>query len=197
MGLGRRDVSIHARTGRATGSKRFLGLVGPFQFTRARGARLPSVSMRTARHCFNSRAHGARDSARTADSCSGQRFNSRAHGARDADITLRVASNQFQFTRARGARPLFPPQPPHNMNVSIHARTGRATNPAADERVVFPFQFTRARGARLATGIVEGEEGGFNSRAHGARDPLRSATSAPMAMFQFTRARGARPDAET
>ena len=103
-------VSIHARTGRATQLQKSKKGKKMFQFTRARGARRRWCFRRTGRWCFNSRAHGARDTsrrrgcrrttvsihARTGRATpaavfplSTARFNSRAHGARDRTRTRR------------------------------------------------------------------------------------------------------------
>ena len=118
---GARDSSMHARLSTLS-----------FQFTRARGARLPpaqhagvgeavSIHARTGRATgppprlprgacrFNSRAHGARDDRPDAPHLRVHCFNSRAHGARDP---VRVGVVRVRV-------------------VSIHARTGRATSPAA------------------------------------------------------------------
>ncbi len=163
-------VSIHARTGRATSRGGRGASPAWFQFTRARGARPGrfrrmvhaadvSIHARTGRattgrrrtsifRSFNSRAHGARDLTWTRDPGPGPGFNSRAHGARDSS------------SQSGGME----------LEVSIHARTGRATVAAILYWHHSLFQFTRARGARQTS--------------------APSTTSAPK--FQFTRARGAR-----
>ncbi len=207
------DVSIHARTGRATFSAAGLCARSMFQFTRARGARQSGRTARGAlRSCFNSRAHGARD---------------------EFVQWAPLGIDKFQFTRARGARPA-PPASPSWPSVSIHARTGRATDGFGGPKPEWMFQFTRARGARQSSATSSGNgrrfqftrargarpqdcegwwrnrvsihartgratrsapsgrsSGCFNSRAHGARDcGLFGGHSG--SVFQFTRARGAR-----
>ena len=120
------DVSIHAPTGGATqsavsdwqkrkfqftrprgarqGGSRRQGLRDQFQFTRPRGARRKAPPPRGGGGCFNSRAHGGRDSALAASAITAtvsihaptggatsiasstaltRCFNSRAHGGRD------------------------------------------------------------------------------------------------------------------
>ena len=231
------DVSIHARTGRAT-RPTASPPSPPIRFnSRAHGARdMTSPSFRTCRCGFNSRAHGARDllrrrlvraldvsiHARTGRathamfvaSSSQSGFNSRAHGARDGLNRHYSHFSTFQFTRARGARHAVDKLREAMSNVSIHARTGRATLLHVVIEDFTEFQFTRARGARplpLPPGI---RQASFNSRAHGARDLGRPpeeedlpvsihartgrATICPdgrrsRPRFQFTRARGARP----
>ena len=185
-------VSIHARTGRATTFAPFMPRMLLFQFTRARGARPPLSAPSPAPVGFNSRAHGARDRRHQNPAPCGRCFNSRAHGARD----LRAGPGV------------------HRGDVSIHARTGRATWPGTGGTTTERFQFTRARGARPCgrrRGAVRGVSihartgratcrtwlsppcRGFNSRAHGARDSPGLAPR-PSSGFQFTRARGARQD---
>ena len=120
-------VSIHARTGRATCQYRMEAAQNGFN-SRAHGARDTALAMLA--ECpptFQfTRARGARPDVKRA-LCDYIRFNSRAHGARD-----KVAS------------PAVP-----NAPVSIHARTGRAT---------------------LDSGAWRRPSPCFNSRAHGARD---------------------------
>ena len=77
-----------------------------FQFTRPRGARPPPMLNHLHRDLFQfTRPRGARPNRRLGSSrrmC----FNSRAHGGRDtAPIPTDCAFAAFQFTRPRGARP--------------------------------------------------------------------------------------------
>ena len=189
-------VSIHARTGRATGrAKPSPAAVNQFQFTRARGARQSPPHRLPCCRSFNSRAHGARDDLAAYPQPKGHRFNSRAHGARDLVGVYSGGKKQ----------------------VSIHARTGRATasnigsavkcrsfnSRAHGARDGTPrraclgvgFQFTRARGARPGSVRVTDCEEVFQfTRARGARHPP-ARTPVQERGFQFTRARGARRSA--
>ena len=209
--------------------------VRAFQFTRARGARRGYLLRPFSLKRFNSRAHGARDCpsphisiggfvsihARTgrATGCAAkkqerQKFQfTRARGARPLSHSGRSISHAFQFTRARGARRgrgfLFGEE-----LVSIHARTGRATQGERGDPHLQAFQFTRARGARLSRYPVE-HDGNVSIHARTGRATVRGAgtgddarvsihartgratashlCSDPHVRFQFTRARGARP----
>ena len=183
-------VSIHARTGRATASFRAFPSSCRFQFTRARGARQTPPEPGTVRTVFQfTRARGARPSTIGAwpwTRC----FNSRAHGARDGTLCARKGGE----------------------DVSIHARTGRATRHELHHDKDGSFN-SRAHGARDDGPVhappqrmvsIHARTGRatparppplrwacFNSRAHGARDeaPLPAVQAH---QFQFTRARGAR-----
>ena len=128
--LHRWRVSIHARTGRATGGNHVRVCDVRFQFTRARGARprgrvdsrqvRVSIHARTGRatphharhgwrHGFNSRAHGARDLTFEDAKRAEGGFNSRAHGARDwTRPSPRRAIPSFN-SRAHGARDIVTP----------------------------------------------------------------------------------------
>ena len=120
---------------------------------------------------FNSRAHGARDRsdlealservvsihARTGRATArnherkakGESFNSRAHGARDARGAAHGGAPAGFNSRAHGARDFFQCLAVRIDTVSIHARTGRATQ---------------------RRDFHEHQKNRFNSRAHGARD---------------------------
>ncbi len=164
------SVSIHARTGRATGPCQFDRTPLPFQFTRARGARPRTARRFSCRTGFNSRAHGARDAERALDPVVAE-VSIHARTGRATNMAgVNLDWMAFQFTRARGAR---------------RWRANPRPSPAS-------FQFTRARGARPPPSAVPAPRlHGFNSRAHGARDMEIPALSA-VGPFQFTRARGAR-----
>ena len=98
-------VSIHAPTGGATYTTGCSHLASGFQFTRPRGARRAAAEGKAVAQCFNSRAHGGRDSPHTPPESAAPSFNSRAHGGRD----------QVQSGRD------------YSLPVSIHAPTGGAT----------------------------------------------------------------------
>ena len=109
------------------GDARLLSAV--FQFTRPRGARLealrrPGAVFEVSIHAPTGGATPAPPPAGRDGSC----FNSRAHGGRDSPrrhgFPLRVS---FQFTRPRGARPVTPGVIFTPAQVSIHAPTGGAT----------------------------------------------------------------------
>ena len=165
----RDDVSIHARTGRATCRTTSASPCSPFQFTRARGARrLAFPPFRCSTMFQFTRARGARPRRSTPGSRA-RCFNSRAHGARDMirDMAL----------------------PP--FSVSIHARTGRATLLGLCRSRSGLFQFTRARGARPRP--EEGAGAGIVSiHARTGRATLCGRLLPRLEVFQFTRARGAR-----
>ena len=63
-------------------------------------------------------------------------FNSRAHGARDMGGAVGSfgSGGAFQFTRARGARQVGGGSKENRLEVSIHARTGRATSSCNGDR---------------------------------------------------------------
>ena len=98
-------VSIHAPTGGATTGKVETVSAFLFQFTRPRGARPSSAAAAGGSSCFNSRAHGGRDSVGIPQNRWFMSFNSRAHGGRD--FRRYIFGGWF--------------------NVSIHAPTGGAT----------------------------------------------------------------------
>ncbi len=185
------EVSIHARTGRATPGRASRARCTCFN-SRAHGARDRRASLLPQpQQGFNSRAHGARDSPGSTANRSHLRFNSRAHGARDSGRTARGALRSCFNSRAHGAR------------------DSTSTCPVTPAM----FQFTRARGARPSWRRAWTRSRCFNSRAHGARDKCRggertnhgvsihartgraTSVATPFIVehrFQFTRARGAR-----
>ena len=214
VGVAEGGVSIHARTGRATGvhdGDRDVPVVS----IHARTGRATSrPGRRSSRRGFNSRAHGARDTSTRSWCATSRCFNSRAHGARDGGDDGRGASRRVSIHARTGRAICSAPRPAPDgkrfnsraheardaarwshrsaNNVSIHARTGRATDRCAD------WSYMDC----------------FNSRAHGARDFLFASSYASISvsihartgratrlpplcrlasMFQFTRARGARP----
>ena len=81
------------------------GKQAKFQFTRPRGARLHDAHKKEGAKCFNSRAHGGRDTYMQWVLRMCRSFNSRAHGGRDGNL---VEAGQ-------------------STDVSIHAPTGGAT----------------------------------------------------------------------
>ena len=96
----------------------------------------------------------------------------RARGARHGVMHCSYHEYLFQFTRARGARQARA-RTGQAREVSIHARTGRATGDQRRLSSKQMFQFTRARGARpSARGPTATSARCFNSRAHGARDAV-------------------------
>ena len=121
-------------------------------------------------------------------------FNSRAHGGRDTrPKTCIVRQSAFQFTRPRGARHPRAFWLCVRGLVSIHAPTGGATSITGYLKRRLEFQFTRPRGARLKN------EDAFRTfvkfqftRPRGARRFAASRMSEAL-RFQFTRPRGARP----
>ena len=120
-------VSIHARTGRATSSPFRPWSVSAFQFTRARGARRAIGRLDAIGMTFQfTRARGAR-LAGPLPPVLVHRFNSRAHGARDAWPSRPSGVRRCFNSRAHGARDLGVAPPVRAHDVSIHARTGRAT----------------------------------------------------------------------
>ena len=148
------NVSIHAPTGGATSARVLRREERGFQFTRPRGARLSRVAYRgclwavsihaptggatsidnalSMAICFNSRAHGGRD---TRNPSTDTRYSFQFTRPRGARLNSTMATSTgwwFQFTRPRGARPgRFP-------------RASRAQG----------FQFTRPRGARRAMQLL-------------------------------------------
>ncbi len=170
----------------------------PFQFTRARGARLVaerdgvprivSIHARTGRATMTletatetllfqfTRARGARpDPSNMVDVVVEFQFT-RARGARQVKRPIKCGRGSRFNSRAHGARDFLssPPQPLHNM-----------------------FQFTRARGARQFSGTVKPPRACFNSRAHGARDIRANADGAEQGLGFNSRAHGARDSAKT
>ena len=185
-----------------------------FQFTRPRGARL-ETRKRILGHTEVS-IHAPTGGATAASDKDGTRricFNSRAHGGRDSIAYETAATTcEFQFTRPRGAR-LLAARLARRRDVSIHAPTGGATV-ARDPRVAVMAVSIHAptggaTNSRLVTirhGFVsihaptggatkaaeyEARMHGFNSRAHGGRD-VNTMVCSPLAKFQFTRPQGAR-----
>ena len=145
--------------------------------------------MRSSR-CFNSRAHGGRDTTRTIN---GYTLDVSIHaptGGATSRNEQAAREQKFQFTRPRGAR-LVQPRRPQDGTVSIHAPTGGATFSSSPPSQSRQFQFTRPRGARpVRTGRGDGALR-FNSRAHGGRDFAQDGKRW-IVQFQFTRPRGAR-----
>ena len=166
-----RWVSIHARTGRATGERQGHGLRGGVSI-HARTGRATSASKNTRpRTRVSIHARTGR-----ATVCGGAallhlRVSIHARTGRATCWAVRSGGRVgFQFTRARGARP-----DAHNqrkgVNVSIHARTGRATRLPVHGRGR-PDVSIHARTGRATAWL---------------------ARMGRLAWFQFTRARGARP----
>ena len=154
-----------------------------FQFTRPRGARHPQLadglrttvsihaptggatpkpSAKATPPCFNSRAHGGRDSSQPSRRSPTRRFNSRAHGGRDSSARRARRRYAFQFTRPRGARQTAE-RVKHLIEVSIHAPTGGATTSPLTLSIADVFQFTRPRGARL---VAHGRAAAANVSIH-------------------------------
>ncbi len=166
-------VSIHARTGRATVHDRLTVGVNPFQFTRARGARLREVGFFGVRAFVSIHARTGRATLVAHRQVLPVRVSIHARTGR---ATPSFPSFQggagFQFTRARGARPSI-------SRVVLWTRPFQFTRARGARRFLrlrFPprssmFQFTRARGARRSAGSGGKRRCRFNSRAHGARDP--------------------------
>ena len=211
-------VSIHARTGRATGPTSRTSSSSTFQFTRARGARLNTArtQRRTKHVSIHARTGRATHSRASSHDRSAFQFT-RARGARLLGLYARCVLHWFQFTRARGARPM-PSSSASSRTVSIHARTGRATFHFHPHEDMAMFQFTRARGARRASLMTIWRESVFQfTRARGARRgwvtvrapsyvsihartgraTARGGLTPPAESFQFTRARGARQGGDT
>ena len=142
-----------------------------FQFTRPRGARLPSLAGTTrSASGFNSRAREGRDSRppRLLPLATG--FNSRAREGRDwAEQAAEEYDKVSIHAPARGATNTKTPRC-NEQNVSIHAPARGATEHKGLLNLDALFQFTRPRGARLSS------------------MPIRPTSD----KFQFTRPRGAR-----
>ena len=143
-----------------------------FQFTRPRGARLPSASWTSRSRAFQfTRPRGARLPVHLFP-LPKTRFNSRAHGGRDSAAALEDVDPKFQFTRPRGARLSY-------VKTLMTAST---------------FQFTRPRGARpMPTTWTAGRRAFQFTRPRGARLLTYLKSIILRSMFQFTRPRGARP----
>ena len=192
-GEGRREVSIHARTGRATSQFSSPPQVTSFQFTRARGARPLRLTtiVRPSRFQFT-RARGARRGTSRPLPCRPSSFNSRAHGARDRQRVQAHRRQGVSIHARTGRATRRGPVHVGGRGVSIHARTGRATfRHSSADAMNLQFQFTRARGARP----------GRPARNAGCRVSIHARTGRATntifcrpqhARFQFTRARGAR-----
>ena len=127
------------------------------------------------------------------------------------------ANEQFQFTRARGARPNIQPTEmdrfcfnsrahgardedgvpavPLGGGVSIHARTGRATQPAMRDSTRIQVSI-HARTGRATVHVQHRlAEHTVSIHARTGRATGGAARAASAMSFQFTRARGARPPA--
>ncbi len=164
-------VSIHARTWRATRCRAALSRArSRFQFTPARGGRLLGFDYTLLRVKFQftpARGGRRRGSSRLS---AGTSFNSRPHVAGDTAATDGQTKRRFQFTPARGGRRwaagvggVFGDVSIHArtwratcgqvmqlkaLEVSIHARTWRATVKRLRRDRTKKFQFTPARGGR-------------------------------------------------
>ena len=185
-------VSIHARTGRATGQVHTTSDLRGFQFTRARGARHASSSVGLDLAWFQfTRARGARLPSSICLRWFPVFQFTRARGARLGAGCCTDDDWLFQFTRARGARRCAPAYAAEVAVVSIHARTGRATSSPFNTYTYTTFQFTRARGARLQLFLILCFSCSFNSRAHGARDVQAQVAASRRHRFN-SRAHGAR-----
>ncbi len=166
----------------------------PFQFTRARGARLnPALVKYSSKNRFNSRAHGARDHGPRQDRPAAIVFQfTRARGARLLSVVVHIRADSFQFTRARGARHGQKPRPEPPVDVSIHARTGRATPTRSSPESSSRCFNSRAHGARDHGGAELPHPQVVSIHARTGRATADRPASRPDMMFQFTRARGAR-----
>ena len=184
-----------------------------FQFTRPRGARPARDRGSQAHGCFNSRAHGGRDSPNLTDGVFGWVSIHAPTGGATTFPDRSLSLNQFQFTRPRGARPaLFRPgdeagefqftrprgarQLPRARAgvhpVSIHAPTGGATSCPCNMADITIVSIHAPTGGATRPGRIPARQDSFNSRAHGGRDPSRRSATATSLLFQFTRPRGAR-----
>ena len=164
-----------------------------FQFTRPRGARL-ETRKRILGHTEVS-IHAPTGGATAASDKDGTRricFNSRAHGGRDSIAYETAATTcEFQFTRPRGAR-LLAARLARRRDVSIHAPTGGATV-ARDPRVaVMAVSIHAPTGGATMSLYGWLVMNGFQfTRPRGARQIVAWSLYV-MALFQFTRPRGAR-----
>ena len=143
------SVSIHARTRRAT-IKRFLPLIYlMFQSTHAHGVRLIPTAYLHLHIAFQS---------------------THAHGVRQCNQRCKLKHSWFQSTHAHGVRQALDHSDVSTTQVSIHARTRRATNYAYD----IPAQFIvsiHARTRRATNNFTKDERiKGFNPRTHTACD---------------------------
>ncbi len=121
------SVSIHARTGRATGvvcGRDDVQHVVSIHARTGRATRSPMLS--SGSRGFNSRAHGARDSQKRAPKSVGEFQFTRARGARLPRRGRKKDGAGFN-SRAHGARDGVLAPGVRDGEVSIHARTGRAT----------------------------------------------------------------------
>ena len=146
------------------------GKQAKFQFTRPRGARLHDAHKKEGAKCFNSRAHGGRDTYMQWVLRMCRSFNSRAHGGRDFIFFTFFSATGFN-SRAHGGR-----DGPGGRRRGVvgcfnsRAHGGRDTILLRDKLGADWFQFTRPRGARPHRGDQGTYRAGFNSRAHGGRD---------------------------
>ena len=123
------------------------------------------------------------------------------------------ATTSFQSTPARGGRhyrrrscvplPRFNPRPHAagdvdlkitavDVDVSIHARTRRATMALPKKSLAERFQSTPARGGRRDGTAGSGAARRFNPRPHAAGDQTPAEYTTPRGSFQSTPARGGR-----
>ena len=190
-----------------------------FQFTRARGARLPDGVRDGRQISFNSRAHGARDLIPGSGPSSILFQFTRARGARLWGGYQAGTPRRFQFTRARGARlsrPRWPGILQHRFNSRAHG--ARDTDVPRQGRQGTSCFNSRAHGARdlraprpAVRGTVsihartgratipppqEGERKTVSIHARTGRATTGSCVRERVTKFQFTRARGARPATE-
>ena len=101
-------------------------------------------------------------------------------------------AEEFQFTRPRGARRRGLHLVVVAARVSIHAPTGGATRPRANQVRGACVSIHAPTGGATPEGGTIVPRQGFNSRAHGGRDPCSCAWLRGSRRFQFTRPRGAR-----
>ena len=165
-------VSIHARTGRATSPCSSVSVAKKFQFTRARGAR--RFLLRKVARREHVSIHARTGRATPLPYFAGASFTfqfTRARGARPGGGRGEGAEWLFQFTRARGARRAEPRQADGVRSFNSRAHGARDTSPAIASRpslsVSIHARTGRATGWRAST-ACPGRC--FNSRAHGARD---------------------------
>ncbi len=209
-----RNVSIHARGGRATARPLLRRSERRFQFTRAGGARQSPPRREDWEYrfqftraggarrrrcigpiigtCFNSRARGARDFAETSRATSQSSFNSRARGARDSTPSASIVDYEKVSIHARGGRATITCSSCCRGGKFQFTRAGGARHRARPRQEVHAgFQFTRAGGARRQGPMGARGRQGFNSRARGARDSGVLGDCGRHSSFN-SRARGAR-----
>ena len=121
-------------------------------------------------------------------------FNSRAHGGRDTLVFLSAMPSMVSIHAPTGGATKRADMVLASSPVSIHAPTGGATCFGVVSRSAREFQFTRPRGARRLEFVECVEFGDVSIHAPtGGATCRRSGSWRRPARFQFTRPRGARP----